>query len=107
VKKLPLDECVPRKFRNYLPGHDCVTVPEVGFAGKKNGELLSLAEQAGFHVFITLDQGIEYEQNLGRRSLAVILIRAKSSRLEDLVPHAAEILAALESIGVGQLVHVG
>jgi hypothetical protein len=43
-------------------------VPEAGWAGKKNGELLSLAEQAGFQVFITLDRGVEYEQNLtGRR----------------------------------------
>jgi len=63
-----LDECVPRKFKEHFPGHECVTVPELGLAGKKNGELLSLAEEAGFQVFITLDQGIEYEQNLmGRR----------------------------------------
>jgi hypothetical protein len=107
VKKILLDECVPRKFKKHLPGHDIVTVPEAGFAGKKNGELLSLAEKAGFQVFITLDQGIEYEQNLGGRSLAVILIHAKSSKLEDLVPHVAKILAALESMGVGQLARVG
>ena len=62
--KLLLDECVPRKFRNLLPAHDCRTVPEEGLAGKKNGELLSLAEQAGFEVFLTLDRGLEYQQNL-------------------------------------------
>ena len=45
--KLLLDECVPRKFRNLLPGHNCRTVPEEGLAGKKNGELLSLAEESG------------------------------------------------------------
>jgi hypothetical protein len=52
--KVLLDECVPRKFKNSLPGHDCHTVPEAGFAGKKNGELLLLAEQAGFQVFLSI-----------------------------------------------------
>jgi hypothetical protein len=107
VKKLLLDECVPRKFKNHLPGHECVTVPEIGLAGKKNGELLSPAEKAGFEVFISLDQGIEYQQNLLGRSLAVVLIRAKSSRLEDLLPHAAEVLAVVESIESGQVIRIG
>lgn len=55
-----LDECMPRKFKNQLAGHDCATVPEAGFSGKKNGELLKLAEEADFEVFVTLDRGIEY-----------------------------------------------
>jgi hypothetical protein len=64
VKKLLLDECIPRKFKNYLTGYDCQTVPEAGWAGKRNGDLLSLAENSGFQVLISLDQGIEFQQNL-------------------------------------------
>jgi hypothetical protein len=44
--KVLLDECLPRKFKNHLTEHECSTVPEAGWAGKKNGELLSLAEQS-------------------------------------------------------------
>jgi hypothetical protein len=106
VKKLLLDECVPKNFKQHMLGHECVTVPEVRWAGQKNGALLSLAEQAGFQVFITLDQGIEYEQNLSGRRIAIILIRAKSSRLEDLVTHATKVLAAIDSIDPGQVVRV-
>jgi hypothetical protein len=106
VKKLLLDGCVPRKFKNHLPGHECVTVPDAGWAGKKNGELLSLAGQAGFEVFITLDRGIEYEQNLSAHNIALIFLRAKSSRLADLIPLASAVIAALEPIGPGQAVHV-
>jgi hypothetical protein len=51
-----LDECVPRKFKNRLIGHECRTVPEEGFAGKRNGELLRLAERAGFDVFLSVDR---------------------------------------------------
>lgn len=44
--KLLIDECVPRKFKFNLTagGHVCSTVQEAGFAGKKNGELLRLAD---------------------------------------------------------------
>ena len=106
MSKLLLDECIPRKFNNYLLGHESLTVPEAGLAGKKNGELLSFAESAGFEVFLTLDRGIEFEQNLAGRNLAVLIIRTKSSRLVDLLPYVPKILAALGSIEAGQLVNV-
>jgi hypothetical protein len=102
--KVLLDECVPRKFKNSLSRHDCSTVPEEGFAGKKNGELLALAESAGFQVFLTLDRGIEYQQNLPPRTIAVVIIRTKSSRLAELLPHVPDLLRLLESIQPGQLV---
>jgi predicted nuclease of predicted toxin-antitoxin system len=102
--KVLLDECIPRKLKSSLPGHECRTVPEEGLAGKKNGELLTLAERSGFEVFLTLDRGIEYQQNLLSRSIAVILIRTKSSRLADLLPHVPELLRVLGSIQPGQLV---
>jgi hypothetical protein len=60
--KILIDECIPRKFKNGLAEHECKTVPEAGLSGKKNGELLSLAEEQGFHVFVTMDKGIEFEQ---------------------------------------------
>lgn len=101
-----LDECVPRKFKDSLYGHDCRTVPEEGLAGKKNGELLTLAESAGFQVFLTLDRGIEYQQNLHSGTIAVVIIRTKSSRLSELLSHVPDLLRRLESIEPGQLVRM-
>jgi hypothetical protein len=63
--------------------------------------------QAGFQLFLTVDRGIEYEQNLRELGIAVIVIRARSSRMADLLPHAPEILTGLRSIQRGQLVRVG
>jgi hypothetical protein len=65
-----LDECVPRRFQYYLTGRDCRTVPQAGFAGRSNGELLALAESAGFDVLLTVDRGISYQQNLSIRRIA-------------------------------------
>jgi predicted nuclease of predicted toxin-antitoxin system len=104
--KVLLDECVPRKLKNSLIGHECQTVPDAGFAGKRNGELLYLADEAGFEVFVTVDRGIEYEQNLAGHNIAVIMLRAKSIRLADLVVHVPEILRLLPSIKSGELIRV-
>jgi hypothetical protein len=105
--KLLLDECVPRKLKNYLTGVECQTVSEAGLAGRKNGELLSPAEQTGFQAFLTVDRGIEYEQNLQHRIIRVVVIHAASSRRENLLPHVPQVLRVLGSIQGGQLVKVG
>jgi hypothetical protein len=86
--KVLLDECVPRKFKSSLPGHECHTVQEIGCAGMKNGAVLSVAEAKGFDVFLTIDRGIEYEQNLTHRKIATLLVRPKSNRFPDLQLHA-------------------
>jgi hypothetical protein len=67
--------------------HERQTAPEAGFGGKRNGILLSLAEEHGFQVFLTVDKGIEYEQNLRGRQIAIVIILAKSNRLIDMLPH--------------------
>ena len=101
--KVLLDECVPAKFGKYLTGHDCVTVPEAGLAGTKNGELLSMAEQLGFELFITIDQGFVYQQDLSNRTIAILLLRPKTSRLVDLLPLVSSCLAQMQSIARGEL----
>lgn len=105
--RLLLDECVPRKLKGRLTGHRCRTVPEEGLAGRRNGELLKLAEKAGFDVFLSVDRGIEFQQNLQTRQIAVLVVRAVSSRLSDLLPHVPEILKRLESLGPGEVARVG
>jgi predicted nuclease of predicted toxin-antitoxin system len=101
-----IDECIDERFRNSLPGHDCKTVRYAGLAGLTNGELLAAAETAKFDVFLTVDQGIEYQQNLTGRSIAIIIVRTKSNRLKDLLPHVPVCLAHIESIQPGQIVRI-
>jgi predicted nuclease of predicted toxin-antitoxin system len=105
--KVLIDECIPRKIKRSLPGHECQTVPEAGLAGKTNGELLSLAERHRFEVFLTMDKGIEYEQNPTGRNIAIVIVRVKSNRLADLLPHAAECVARISSVKRGQIARVG
>ncbi len=101
-----LDECLPRRLRTHLVGHDVQTVQSMGWSGKKNGELLELAAEAGFEVFLTADQNLRYQQNLASGSIAVISLVAGGIRLQDLLPLIPAALTALLSIGPGEFVEV-
>jgi|SRR5580693_5287913 predicted nuclease of predicted toxin-antitoxin system len=106
--KILIDECPPGALKSSLAshGHECLTVQEAGWAGKSNGELLSLAETA-FEVFVTLDTNLTYQQNLRGRRIAIMVIFARSNRLRELsrlFPACAE---ALKTIKLGDVVHVG
>jgi len=105
--KVLLDECIPRKFKYRLPGHDCRTVPEAGWSGTKNGDVLWRADRSGFEVFLTLDKGIPFEQNLAGLRIAVIVIRTGSNRPADLLTHAPACLLVPESVQPGQVTLVG
>lgn len=103
-----LDECVPRPLKTSFNshGHSCHTVPEAGFAGKTNGELLRLAQNR-FEVLITLDRGLAFQQNLANLKVAVLVVRAKTNQMIDVLPHVAECLVALDTIKPGEIRHVG
>jgi hypothetical protein len=103
-----LDECIQRrlKFSLSTSNHRCETAPEAGFAGKTNGELLRLAGQ-NFDIFITLDKGFPYQQNLEGQRISTILVHAKSSNLAHLLPHVSSILETLTTIQPGQIIQIG
>jgi predicted nuclease of predicted toxin-antitoxin system len=105
--KVLIDECLPRRIKSHFSEHDCRTVPEAGLAGKRNGQLLALAEQQKYEIFLTMDEGMEYEHNLRGLSLAVIILRAKSNQLADLLPYVSDCLEQMKSIKPGEVVRVG
>src|SRR5450759_4296634 len=84
--RLLLDECVPLRLKQDLPGHDVYTVREKGWSSKRNGELLRLMRAEGFQCLLTVDQNLEFQQNLRESGVSVILIAARSNRLRDLKP---------------------
>ena len=100
-----LDECLPRKLKNDLSGHDARTVPEMGWAGKKNGELLQLAARQ-FDVFLTIDRSLDYQQNISFVHIGIIAMAARSNRLDDLRPLMPKVLAVLSRAQPGQIIRV-
>ena len=77
----------------------------MGWATIKNGELLSLAA-AEFDVFVTVDRNLSFQQNLSRFDIAVIVLRAHSNQLKDLLPLVPKILAMLPTTKRGEVLWV-
>lgn len=101
-----LDECVPKALGRSLVGHACRTVPQEGWSGKKNGELLGLMSAAGFEVFLTVDQGVRHQQNLRSAGVAVVVMVGLSNDIDDLLPLVPGVLAALSAVQPGDAVEV-
>ena len=79
----------------------------MGWAGKKNGELLALMASNGFELLLTVDQNLKFQQNLAVAGVAVVVLIASSNRLADLIPLITNVEAALVSITAGDAVEVG
>ncbi len=101
-----LDECVPKRLKRELTGHDVSTVPDMGWAGIKNGKLLALAGTQ-FECFLTVDANIEKQQHLPEIPVAILLVRAVRNDPDTLVQLAPAIREALATVQPRQFVKVG
>lgn len=90
-----------------LPDHEVRTVAEAGWAGKRNGDLIRLMREAGIEALVTVDQSIEFQNNLRTSGIAVVLLVARTNRLEALLPLVAELRTALSAVRAGDMVRVG
>ena len=102
-----LDESVPRQLAAELRGHDVQTVVQLGWTGVQNGELLRRGAAAGFEVLVTMDRNLEHQQNIARAGLALLVVIARNSRIETVLPLADAISAALSQARPGMVLHVG
>src|SRR3970040_764550 len=104
--RLLLDECMPRRLKRELSGHEIKTVQDKGWAGVKNGALLRLAA-AQFGALLTVDQGIEYQQNLTGLTISIVALVAASNDIDDLRPLLPAVADALAALQAGQVVRAG
>ncbi len=74
--KLLLDENLPKRLKSDFPDHETYAVSDLGWNGKTNGELLKLMIESKFDVFITFDKNLQYQQNLSKYPIPVIVLNA-------------------------------
>jgi PIN like domain len=101
-----LDECLPQRLRNELDEFDVSTVTEMGWSGKKNGELLELMAAQHFQIFLTADQNVRYQQNLVSVDVAIIVLVAPTNRLADLIPLMNSARIAMNSAEKGEILEI-
>ena len=100
-----LDECLPTTFRRFLPGHFVSTVRKEGWNGIKNGKLLRLIETR-FEVFITVDQGLEFQQKTVGTKIGIVVLKAVNNKVQTLKALVPEVLSVLNRIKPGQVIRV-
>lgn len=100
-----LDACVPSRLAGELPDHEVRTAPQMGWADLDDGPLLD-AMAGRFDVLVTVDKSLPKQQRFDDRPLAVVVLRAKTNRLADLLPYVPRLRAVLENARPGQVVEL-
>ena len=93
------DQNVPRNLRRHLSVHEVRTSRQMGWEAVVNGDLLQAAELEGFDVLVTGDRNLEYQQDLTKRKIAIVVLTRNNWPLVR--PHVAEIKAVIDGAVAG------
>jgi hypothetical protein len=103
--KIFLDHCVPKRLLRLLSDHEVKTAYQMGWAAKKNGELLKLVEHE-FELFLTVDQNLRHQQNLTSSQLRFVVLVAASNQYDSLAPLIPQVRSALTKLGPGDVIEI-
>lgn len=105
IVKILLDECLPKKLKYRIeeldPNFYVNTVPEMGWAGAKDGTLLTKAEK-DFDVFISSDRNLSFQQPIEDIKIHVLLLIASTNIYEDLLPLVEKLESIIKNYEPGQ-----
>ena len=104
--RILLDESVPKRFAGWIQGHEVRTVQQQGWKGLANGALLTEA-QDHFDVLVTVDRSLPFQQDIRKYGIGVVILAARSNRLEDLEPLLPALHTAVAETGAGEWVIIG
>jgi len=98
------DQGTPAPLRHSMTHHEVATAYERGWAKLANGELLDMAEKESFEVLVTTDTNLRYQQNLGSRRIAVVVLSSPSwPRIQRAI---GSIVHAVDRASVGSYTEV-
>jgi len=103
--KILIDECLDWRICRSLSDHYCVSVQKAGWAGLKNGELLERAQHE-FDAFITSDRNLIFQQNTTKFVIGIIVLCARSTRLDDTLKLVPQVIELLKTIQPGEVIQV-
>ena len=96
--KILLDENIPAKVKfDFGTDYEVHTVRDMGWLGKKNGELMGLMTINGFSFFITVDKNLAKQQNLSKYTMKIILLLARNNKHQSLQPLIPKVIELLKS----------
>lgn len=101
--RILIDECLDWRLGRAMTGHESLSVQKMGWAGIKNGKLLTLAQEK-FDIFLTADRNLSFQQDTTKFKIAVVVLAAGSTQLARTLPLMPAVLAILPRLAHGQVV---
>ena len=97
--KILFDQGTPLPIRAFLKGHFVRTAFQEGWSALRNGDLIAAAEASGFHLLLSTDRNLRYQQNLSQRLIAILVIDLQ--QWPALEPYVHEVVEAVDTIPPG------
>jgi len=72
--RILFDHGTPAPLSPFLEGHTVTKAKDAGWDRLNNGEPLKAADEAGFELLVTTDKNMVAQQNLKRRTIAVVVL---------------------------------
>jgi hypothetical protein len=98
------DHGTPAPLASFLTGHTVKKTKDLGWDTLNNGELLRVAEQAAFEIFLTTDKNVRYQQNLADRIIAIVVL--SNSRWPVVKLYVNRVVAAIADAKPGTCTEV-
>ena len=99
--RICFDQGTPAPLRQALQGHSVSTAFELGWARLANGALLKAVEDAGFELFVTTDQNLQYQQNLAARRVRVVILTTTSwPRIRVALEKVVQAIDGPDNVGI-------
>jgi hypothetical protein len=107
ILRVLLDAQIDKKFKKSIAGHRVWTARDQSLHKFLDGALLDAVEQRGFDVLVTMDKSLQHQNRVAGRSFGIVLLRAQSNRLADLLPLVPDLLTALAHVQPGEIIEIG
>lgn len=102
--KILLDENLPTKLKyNFSINFEISTIKDMGWLGKKNGELLGLATLNNFEIFLTIDKNLIHQQNIHEFEIKFIILAAMDNKHQTLQPYIDKVKVLLANVEIPKI----
>lgn len=109
MRRILIDECIhPRlkeRFKSRVPDFQVQSVRDLGWSGYSDQSLIGMI-QGHYEVFVTLDRGFEFQQNLSKLDFGIVIVRAINNQMASYERMFGDLQAALAAVKPGCTVHV-
>jgi predicted nuclease of predicted toxin-antitoxin system len=107
MRRILLDENLPRPLAKLFTAPlEVVSVHDLGWGEKKNGDLIRSMLEEGFEFLLTADKNLQNQQNLEKYPVRLIVLKTVDNRFKTLVSYVSVIQEAIINADEAQIIEI-